>query len=942
MTGGDRAAGPERQRIDALEAENERLRHFFRLYATSSALTAQVDLSGRFIEFNDAWCTTLGFPRRDFEGRRVFDLVHPDDIERTIVEARRLTEEGYFRNVRNRCVCADGSYVWLSWHGYSDPDGGRHYCVVQNVTEEVRKEQLLEQTSRMAKIGGWELDVARERALWSDEVYRIHGVPLGETVDLDAAIGFYAPEVRDTIATAIGQATDEGVPWDLELPFINRAGERLWVRAQGEAELGAEGRVVRVFGTFQDITTRYVAEEARRRSDEHFRRVFDILPVATLLLPKEGEAYCNERFDREIGWPATAFTSDAWLAEAIADPKLRARAAETWRVAVEGSSEVGSPELELELACADGKSRTFSLLVASIPELKTILFEEVGERRRLVAALESQGVLLSKLHQVSADANLHLGEKIGRMLSLCAAALGLESALVSRCDGDDIVVEHIWGPLSESMSPGFRTPLAGTISEEILNSRGLLRLQPLKGSRWAYGPWVELGLETVIGAPLRVDEAPLGAVIFLSTEPRAPFGERDLDVVQIFARWLAYELERREAHCELAAAAERAEAANRAKSTFLATMSHELRTPMNGVVGMADVLLRDPDAAQVREQLRTIKTSGLALLKVLDQILDLSKIEAGKMTLEETAFSPVVLIDEVIQLLGPQIREASLRVETHTDWPAGVEAVGDPLRLRQIVLNLIDNAVKSTPAGMIGVELKHRRLREGHVLLRIEVTDQGPGVRAEDRQRLFEPFERLRGASDTPRGTGLGLSISRELAVRMGGNIGCVSESSAGSTFWLEVPLGEAKGRAVRERGAVDAQLAPRPRDPPEPSRSLSTCTILLAEDEPVNRLVAEAMLASLGCSVDTVGDGRTAVERAGAVRYDAVLMDCRMPEMDGLAATAAIRRAEGDGRRVPIIALTANAMEGDRERCLAAGMDDFISKPMTVEQIEAALRRFI
>ena len=543
---------------------------------------------------------------------------------------------------------------------------------------------------------------------------------------------------------------------------------------------------------------------------------------------------------------------------------------------------------------------------------------------------------------MSADANLHLGEKIGRMLPLCAAALGLETALVSRCDGDDVVIENICGPLAEVMPEGFRTPIAGTISEEILASRELLLLQPLTDSRWAHGPWIELGLVTVIGAPLCVDEAPLGTVIFLSTEPRAPFGERDLDVVQIFARWLAYELERRDAHSELAAAVERAQAANRAKSTFLATMSHELRTPMNGVVGMADVLLRTPDAAVVHEQVKTIKSSGLALLKVLDQILDLSKIEAGKMTLEETAFSPVVLIEEVIQLLGPQIREAGLRVETHADWPPGVDAVGDPLRLRQIVLNLIDNAVKFTSEGTIEVELIHRRLREGRVLLRIEVTDQGPGVSAEERQRIFEPFERLHRESDTPRGTGLGLSISRDLAVRMGGDVGCLSESKAGSTFWVEIPLGEAKRREESGSEASDAQLAPRRGDPPQPSRSLSTCKILLAEDEPVNRLVAEAMLASLGCSVDTVGDGRAAVERAGAVRYDAVLMDCRMPEMDGLAATVAIRQAEGEGRRVPIIALTANAMEGDRERCLAAGMDDFISKPMTVEQIEAALRNLL
>ena len=957
MTRGKRVGSDRRERA-ALEAENERLRHFYRLFMTSPALIAQSDLDGRIVEFNDAWCTTLGFPREEFEGRYFSELVHPDDVESTLVEAQRLIDgDGVCRNFRNRCICSDGSYVWLRWLIYTDNVAGRHYCIAENISEEVRKEQLLEQTSRMAKIGGWEIDVVRARVRWSDAVYRMHAVALGEEVSLAQALDFYPPGARKTIAAAIDRAMVMGAPWDLELPLINRAGERLWVRALGQVERGEGGRVVRIYGTVQDITTAHLVEEARQRRDEHFRKVFDILPVATLLLPRDGEVRGNELFEALIGWPASAFASDAWIELAIADPKMRASAAETWRIALEGASEGASeaePELELKLECADGMSRIFALIVAGIADLKTVLFKEVGERRRLIGELESQGLLLSELHRVSADANLDLGAKIDRLLSLCVGVLGLESAIVTCCDGDDIIVENICGPLAAAVFPGVRVPLAGTISEELLVTGEVLVLEPLKDSRWAQGPWLELGLETMIGAPLRITEAPLGALLFFCTEPRAPFSERERDVVKIFARWLAYELERRNAHRQLATALERAEAASRAKSTFLATMSHELRTPMNGVVGMADILLRDPDAAPVRERLTTIKTSALALLSVLNQILDLSKIEAGKLTLEETAFSPDHLIEEVVQLLSPQIQEAGLELETLSDWPAGAEAIGDPLRVRQIILNFVDNAVKFTPAGTISIELKHRRLGEDRVLLRIEVSDEGPGVREEDLQRIFEPFERLHSAGDTSRGTGLGLSISRELAVQMGGRVGCVSEPGAGSTFWVEIPLGERVGRAEdgcdgcdgddRDDGddgeeaseAGDGRLG---RSDEDAEVSLSTCRILLAEDEPVNRLIAETMVQSLGCSIESVGDGRAAVERLRSEHYDAVLMDCRMPEMDGLKATAVIRQTEGRARRVPIIALTANAMEGDRERCLAAGMDDFLPKPVTVEQLERVLR---
>ena len=917
------------RRIAALEEEVARLEHFRRLCMTSPALVAQIGLDGRFLEFNDAWCATLRMPREAIEGRPFLDLVHPDDRESTMRETRsRLARGDTGLNFRNRYVCGDGSFVWLNWLSFTDLAAGRHYCVVQDVTEQVHMEQLIEQTARMAKVGGWELDTTTLRPLWSDEVYRIHAVPRGEEVALEDAINFYAPEARETIRAAVERGIREGEPWEFELPFISRAGERLWVLSQGQAERGEGGRVVRLFGVFQDITARHAAEEARRRGDEQFRRIFALLPTATLLLPRGGVARGNDRYEAVVGWPATAFASDAWLELAIAEPTARAAAAATWRGAVDGGGEAGSPELELR--CADGQLRTFALITAGEAEFKTVFFEEVGERRRLIRKLESQGFLLRELHRVNADTSLELSEKIDRLLAVSLEVLGLESAIVSRCEGEEVVVENVCGPQAAATPPGFRTSLDGTMSERMLRSGEMLIRESLLGSPWERGLWAEYGVGTAIGAPLRVDRGPLGVLLLVGSRPRGPYSEREIDAVRVLARWIAYEFERADAHRALAVAAERAEAASRAKTTFLATMSHELRTPMNGVIGMTDLLLRDPAAAPVRERLETIKGSGLALQKVLNQILDLSSIEAGKLTLEEIPFSPKALIEEVTHLLRPSVHEAGLELATRVEWPAQAVAIGDPLRIRQIVLNFVDNAIKYARSGTIEVSLAHRRLDEGRVSVRIEVADTGPGIPAADLERVFSPFEQLqRAPGEAVRGTGLGLSIARELAARMGGATGCVSEYGSGAMFWVEVPLG------LRDERASDESAGPRGG----PAVSLVGLRALVAEDEPVNQLIAVAMLEELGCVVESVSDGRAAVDEVRSGDYDVVLMDCRMPGMDGLTATAEIRRLGGSRGRTPIVALTANAMAEDRERCLAAGMDDFLAKPVTMERLEEVLQ---
>jgi signal transduction histidine kinase/DNA-binding NarL/FixJ family response regulator len=383
---------------------------------------------------------------------------------------------------------------------------------------------------------------------------------------------------------------------------------------------------------------------------------------------------------------------------------------------------------------------------------------------------------------------------------------------------------------------------------------------------------------------------------------------------------------------ELQRLVDESQAATKAKSQFLANMSHEIRTPLNGVIGMANLLLSTKLDEKQRHYAELVRSSTEVLTTLINDILDSSKIEAGKLELESLEFDLCKVVTDAVELLSLKAHAKGVRTETHLDADVPRHALGDPNRLRQVLLNLIGNAVKFTDTGGIDVRVSLESSSSTGNLVRFAIQDTGPGIPADRMERLFKSFSQV-DASTTRRygGTGLGLAISKQLSELMGGSIGVQSEVGRGSTFWFTCKLGQA------------SQCSSASTTAPQQARMRFTdnVRILLAEDNQINQIVATDLLTNVGCTVEVVPDGRAAVQAWSAGTFDVILMDCQMPIMDGLEATGEIRRLEAESvvlrdgaHRTPIIALTANASNVDRSRCEAAGMDGYCPKPFRPQQL--------
>ena len=769
---------------------------------------------------------------------------------------------------------------------------------------------LLSMAEQVAQVGHWRINFAEPHPNYSDSFLSITG--LDPAAPPAAFVDLVHPDDRAGVEAVLGAAVAGGHDFEFEARLVRPDGTLRDGMVRGSCKRD-NGRTIGLFGILMDITERRRIQAEIRRSELRYRSLADALPLLVWTVdPDSGEAtYANARFESYYGpiGPARAervarnHPDDAPLLDAA------------WRSArATGKGYDG----QWRLRARDGSYRWHKLSMTPVqhPADPNAVIEWIG------TALDVDAIVTARLAE----------EDARRLLGIALEGAGAGTFDWDMRSGVTLLSPEslrLYGLPDADEARGMTTAewTATVNPDDIVETWDRIRRAIDGRTRYAaefrVGPrWIYACGRTLYdadGRPYRM----VGLHLDITERKAAEAALRALTD-------------------EAQAARAEAERASAAKSEFLAVMSHEIRTPLNSVLGYADLLLeRSGHDPEDRRRLELIRVSGEALLTVVNDVLDVSKIEAGRLELDPVVFSVRALLDDAVAIMRGGALKSGLTVEARIDPRLPESLRGDADRLRQVLFNLLNNAVKFTPAGSVTLTVRAEgpvRLPSGEAAeaLRFEVADTGIGIAPAQQDRLFKRFSQVDGSiSRRFGGSGLGLAICRDLVAMMGGQIGVESREGVGSTFWFSLTLPLAR---IEEPPAGIPASAGQPASPQPGVR------VLLAEDVPLNQELARAVLEAQGYRVDIVGDGAeaiAAVEAEGEDPYALVLMDVQMPGMDGLTATRRIRALPGPAARVPIVAMTANVLDQQVRELIEAGMDDHVGKPFKRAHLYAVIERW-
>ena len=777
-------------------------------------------------------------------------------------------------------------------------------------------ERNLEDIQQIVPMGSWELDVQASHFLGSEGFFRILDLnPVASRLPFATVMETIPAADRDRVHQTLKKAFQIHEPFDIEHRVVRRDGTLRVVRSRGQVVAAQREGIARLVGSTIDITDGRVAHEKLRHSEEKFRSLVANIPDVTWTAAIDGrKVYISPNVEQIFGFrPAEICEGAVELWFARIDPDDSERISRAFQKLF---TEAHPFDVEYRWQRKDGQWRWIHDRAYRTYERDGVCyadgtFSDITERKRADADLRSKTALLEAQANSTIDGILVVDDHGQRLLHNRRLVELLKIPAEILADKDDRhMLQHVVTLIKDP--------------QLFLSKIDHLNKHPGETSR---------------------DEIEFKDGSVLDRYSAAVIDKNGQYLGRI---WVFRDItEHKRAEQQMRTAKEDAEAANRAKSQFLANMSHEIRTPMNGVIGITGLLLDTELTPEQRQYADIVRTSGEALLKVINDILDFSKIEARKLTLETSDFDLQSVLENALAVLAIKAKEKGLTLTYEIESATPRLLRGDPGRVRQVLLNLLGNAVKFTAKGKVSVSVRVDALDDKKATLRFSVSDTGVGFPQNSASALFEPFMQGDGSS-TRRygGTGLGLTISKQLVEMMGGQIGVESEEGKGSKFWFTAVFEKqppSSGLALTKKNSVEI-LTGRIAQSTQTPVKLHPARILFVEDNVINQQVALAILKKLGYRAHLAANGVEALQALGDADYDLVLMDCEMPEMDGWEATRHIRQKKIRIRnpQIPVIAITADALSEDRDKCLQAGMNDYLSKPVEPYQLAAVLEKWL
>jgi len=896
--------------------EKEELKHYETLFNLSDDLICMAGTDGHFKRINPAFEQTLGWTNEELTERRIGEFILPEDMEHTQEQLKQLAEGGKVVNVNNRFRTADGKYRLLQWVVTKDPVTEFLYAIARDITEQNRIENelvetknMLESTSRISRTGGWKVNLETNEVSFSEVTKEINEVTPDYVPTVHESLFFTKEgESRNTIEAMIEHTIRSGEGFDTEIEIVTAKGKTKWVRTMGQAEL-KNGKPYMVYGILQDIDKEKQIRLELDKVNTELKAILDADSGIAIITSdvygniktfnKGAELMVGYKAEELIGLQRASIFHDTEEINAYAkriskDLNIQLKAPDESLIAKARLGVTDSNEwtyitkdgtritVELSLTPLTNKEKEITGFVGIA---KDITAKKIWERKIMLSEERHRGFFEhSQGLMCTHDLN-------GRFLTVNPAGAELLGYSAE---------EYLQKTLFDLVPAEYADIVKAYLTqiEQVGYFKGLMKVQHRDGSikTWMYNNILsELidGQKYVIGNAVDMTERILM--------------EKELIKAKVQAEQNAH-----------------------AKDVFLANMSHEIRTPMNAIVGFANLLKDTKLNEEQAEFLSYIITSTENLLGIINDILDISKIESGHIVIEEVPFSIKEITRTVKSILKNKAADKGLLLDCNVADNVPDTLLGDPTRLNQILLNLTNNALKFTTTGSVNIIVEQSNSTDTESTISFKVIDTGIGIAQDKLQMIFDRFTQAN--SDTTRkygGTGLGLSISKSLVELQNGNLWVESVPDQGSTFAFTITYKKVKEELNKNKNTNNALL-----------RIDKDVHVLLVEDNVLNQKLALRVLEKFGFTSDLAVNGKIATEKVRDNKYDVILMDLQMPEMDGYQATLFIRQELKDN--TPIMAMTAHSLVGEKDKCIEIGMNEYITKPFNQRELFEKITSFV